>query len=73
MCMCITACACVLPYAYFPLCARMCLCMFKLMHGTSKRIWNTYEKYAYGPHTDTDTHTGCTYAISEKYAAEKYT
>ena len=28
-----------------------------------------YFWYAYGPITDTDTHTGCTYAISEKYAA----
>ena len=47
----------------------MCMRMFKLIHETLKRIWNTNEKYAYGPNRDTDTHTGCTYAISEKYAA----
>ena len=32
-------------------------------------VFEHNEKYAYGPNTDTDTHTGCTDAISEKYAA----
>ena len=36
-------------------CARVCVRVFSLIHETNKWIWNTNEKYAYGPYMDKHT------------------
>ena len=57
------------PQRIFHVCVCVCVCL-RLCMRYKNEFGTHIKKYAYGPHTDTDTHTGCTYTIiSEKYAA----